>query len=348
MKENLLASQSQSPSLSSSQKLAGGGGGSSLKTLSTSPSQQTETSPRRGVTPSFKYGFSREDQLKMANEYTDKPLCEGDKWYLINSDWYTRWIKYIGRESGDGVAASPSKSYMNVSPEKINNLSLLEKNDQTQKYSLKHGISEEVDYFTVPIELWSYLANCYGLTNHDSLDIIEREVIDDSANLDGEQLRIELRRLNVSLSCRNWKSEYESKVIVEEMSRQTKLEDIVEKIRKNFKVPSEKAIKLYLKSDQDDSNITPIELTKKKTLSNSGYGMNDIIIGDVQEASSAVNPPNNVPPPLPVTASGSSLPLTTSTFSTQTRQSARNLEYNSFSNRHNDYKPGNSFFIILQ
>jgi hypothetical protein len=113
-------------------------------------------------------------------------------------------------------------------------------------------------------------------------------------------------------------------------------------------VPSEKAIKLYLKSDQDDTNVTPIELTKKKTLSNSGYGMNDIIIGDVQEASSgAVNPPSNVPPPLPVTASGASLPLTTSHFSTQTRQSSRNLEYNSFSNRHNDYKPGNNFIFLI-
>ncbi len=343
MKDNILSS-SQSPSSSSSQKLANQRAYGSASPLL--PASSSDTSPR-SVSSSFKYGFSREDQLKMANEYTDKQLNVGDKWYLINSDWYTRWLKYIGKEShGDAAlsATSPSKSHMNVSPEKINNLTLLERNETTQKYSLKNAIIEEVDYYTVPIELWSYLANCYGLTNPDNVDVIERVVIDDSANLDGETLRIELRRLNVSLSCSNWKSEYDLKVVREEMSRQTKLEDIVEKIRKTFNIPNEKAIKLYLKSVQYNTKVTPIELTKTKTLSNSGYGTDDIILGEVQEAS-GVNPPNNGPPPLPVTSGTPSVPLTSTTFSTQTRQSSRNLEYNSFSNRHNDYKPG-KFFLF--
>jgi ubiquitin carboxyl-terminal hydrolase 4/11/15 len=278
------------------------------------------------------YDFSKEEQLKMANKYLEKQLNIDDKWYLINSDWYTRWIKYINLNSGE---------LNNISPEKINNKSLVELNESTKNYMLKKGLQEESDYFTVPIELWTYLVKCYGLFGVGNLDVIERIVIDDSADLTGLNLRIELTRLSVSLSCRNWKSEqFEKKIVVEEMSRQTKLEEIVEKMRKLFEIPNEKQMRLFLKSEPDDQNETPIDLTKYTTLNNSGYGINDIIVAHVQD-NAQVNPPIQVPPPLPVVASASGVTLTPTTFSTQTRQSSRNFEYNSFTNRNNgDYKPG--------
>ena len=215
----------------------------------------------------------------------------------------------------------------------------------------------------MPAELWNYLTQIYGLALPDDRDVIERCVIDDSAECDGLQLKIELRRLQVSMSCRNWRhdgtvGDLEKSVFVEEMSRQTRLVDIAEKMRQLFHIPAEKKLKLFFKSRQqavqDEERLTPVDhLAKNATLTNSGFGVNDIILGEVQngndaattttsssETSPLTKPPGHEPPPLPTTVGSAHTSLTSSTFSTQTRQSSRNIDYNSFSNRHSDHKPG--------
>ena len=126
MKENLIASSSAS----SSDKL------SSLKANSVSMDSPTKTSHTQG--------FSKEDQLKMAREYLEKPLIVGDKWYLVNSDWFTRWLKYIGHETASSAVTSLTKhaAPSNISPEKINNKSLLEFNEVLKKNVLKESLLE--------------------------------------------------------------------------------------------------------------------------------------------------------------------------------------------------------------
>ena len=278
--------------------------------------------------------FTKADQLKMVNENIDKPLALNDKWYLVNSDWFTRWFKYIGYKV---------EETSNISPDKINNKSLLLYNERTKRNSLREDILEEVDYYTVSHELWTYLVSCYGLSNAENTDVIERQVIDDSADQDGFTLRIEIRPLNVSLSCRSWKPDMDNKIVVEEMSRQTKLTDVMQRIRALFEIPDEKKLKLYFKS-QDEKNVQALDLTKNTTLATSGYGVYDIILAEVVDSTAtgvstaavATNPPKQVPPSMPATTT-----LAPTTFTTHTRQSARNVEYNSYSNRHSDYKPGN-------
>ena len=96
-----------------------------------------------------KYGFSKEDQLKMANEYRNKPLSVGDKWYLINADWFNKWAKYIGLDSKGSLTI----------PDAIDNKCLFKPESKV----LKEGIQEEIDYYTIPEELWDYLVKIYSI-----------------------------------------------------------------------------------------------------------------------------------------------------------------------------------------
>jgi hypothetical protein len=112
-----------------------------------------------------KYAASLEGQRNMAFEYVDKPLKLGDKWYLISSDWYTRWLKYIGIETVKNGLSNETKRSTNPgpSPDAINNKSLLDLSGE--KPRLKTNIIEEIDYYAIPEELWDYLTKIYPLTN---------------------------------------------------------------------------------------------------------------------------------------------------------------------------------------
>jgi hypothetical protein len=97
----------------------------------------------------FKYGFSKEDQLKMANEYINKPLNVGDKWYLVNAEWYNKWAKFIGLDSKGSQ----------IKPDSVDNKCLFKPDSKV----LKEGIQEDVDYFTICEELWNYIVKIYGV-----------------------------------------------------------------------------------------------------------------------------------------------------------------------------------------
>ena len=198
-------------------------------------------------------------------------------------------------------------------------------------------------------------------------DIIERVVIDDSLDKTSSSLKIEVRRVTVSLTCNyaysKLSSTYSSSdstvpaaeppVITEELSRQTTLEQITDRIRTMFKVPSDKQVRLFYKSTFDNTRkLTRIEYTKDSTLNSSGYGMEDVILLDVEdetggwisdrllaESKAAVL---SVPPPAPAltnAAAGGAPQLSTGgrVSSITTRSS---YDY-SYSNRHGaDYRPG--------
>lgn len=107
-----------------------------------------------------------EDQKLKASKWLHKDLKVGDKWYLINSDWYTRWANHVGIQlpndnaslhtSNQGQTAKQS-SY---SPDKINNKTLLNSDNQ-----LKTQLTEEVDYYMICEELWNYLVSVYSTTS---------------------------------------------------------------------------------------------------------------------------------------------------------------------------------------
>ena len=81
---------------------------------------------------SLTYGASLEGQRKMAMEYEGKPLKLGDKWYLINSDWYTRWLKYIGLDATTVTTTTNTISQTPPNPGDINNRSLFLDDEKNQ------------------------------------------------------------------------------------------------------------------------------------------------------------------------------------------------------------------------
>lgn len=218
---------------------------------------------------------SIDEQKRMAIEFKNKELKLGDKWYLINSDWFTKWTSYIGLELDEFNNLMPKSDGENTTlkPDKINNKSLLTMNPVTKKLFLKDNILEDTDYYTVPEELWNYLVKIYGLSR--SEDEIRRVVIDDSLDNSISTLKIEIRPLNVSLSC-NYQTKSRtasgtsvtstsnthdsqpahSNIVTEEMSRQASLDQVIERIRKLFNVPQEKKTRLLFKSKYDDKSST--------------------------------------------------------------------------------------------
>ena len=140
---------------------------------------------------------SIEYQRHMAQKYANKPLRLGDKWYLVNADWYCRWCSFIGFDRASATLGATTSS--SLSPGSIDNHALVERDNKRQ---LRDSVAEEIDYFTVCEELWSYWTRAYKLKQADT-DVIERVVINDSPDAaSGEEtLRIEVRPLHVNLSC---------------------------------------------------------------------------------------------------------------------------------------------------
>lgn len=235
------------------------------------------------------YGKDKDGQRKMADEYLNKQLQVGDKWYLINSAWFLKWKTYIGLET------SLSARDRTGSPDKICNSSLLTPNGQ----SLLPGLTEENDYFTICEELWWYLVKVYSITSQKvgcrfstvrrvfggkflsfsrfGKDIIERFVIDDAIEEDskGFSLRVEIRRLNVNLSC-SYSKEPSSvnRVITEEMSRQTTMEEVIQRMKNLFEVPTDRKVRLFYKTDND--HISKVGTSSTDTLNSTGYSDNDV------------------------------------------------------------------------
>ncbi len=190
--------------------------------------------------------------------------------------------------------------------------------------------------------------------------MIERVVIDDSVDKESSVLKIEVRKLTVNLGC-TYKSpgNDQPSVVTEEMSRQTLLSDIVERMRDLFHVPSGRKIRMFYRSTFDDKMLSPIDVTQEATLNSSGFGVEDTILLDVEDESGAwindklqraaltgggvSSPP--VPPPAPplttVTNTSTAAAATCgSTASPRSITTRSNSDY-SYSNRQGgDYRAG--------
>lgn len=146
----------------------------------------------------------------------------------------------------------------------------------------------------------------------------------------------------------NWNNK--SEVKTEQMSRQTKLEILIELMKKSFQVPDDKKVRLYFKP-LDESMITPVEVKQNSTLNTVSYSSADTILMCVQEdngswpvlneavssnsCSASAGVPPCTAPPITVLAS----PITAPPSYSSTRNSNRN--YDSFSStRGNEHRAG--------
>jgi hypothetical protein len=118
---------------------------------------------------SSRFGASKDDQKSALQKLGEKALRVGDKWYLIDADWYTKWLNYIGVKYDDSlqypsIVSSTSEQSSCPAPDKINNKALLVFNPVTKTYHLKESLVEEIEYYTLSEELWNYLVQLYEIS----------------------------------------------------------------------------------------------------------------------------------------------------------------------------------------
>ena len=85
-------------------------------------------------------------------------------------------------------------------------------------------------------------------------------------------LKVEVRRLNVSLSCAYPTAT--NRVVTEEMSRQTTMEEVIRRMKNLFEVPNDRQVRLFYKADNE--HISPVSSSSNDTLNSTGYSDNEV------------------------------------------------------------------------
>jgi hypothetical protein len=100
--------------------------------------------------------YKSHEQYKFSYKLLNKQMKLGEKWYLINKDWYNKWSTFINRNNFNLLEQ----------PGVINNDSILNNlfklNDDSDK--IKSNLVNGLDYYVVCQELWEYLKKVYGLS----------------------------------------------------------------------------------------------------------------------------------------------------------------------------------------
>ena len=103
------------------------------------------------------------EQYKFSYKLLNKEMKLGEKWYLINKDWYNKWTTFINRNNFNRLEW----------PGVINNDYILnDSNTNSFKINdsffsadqLRSSLTQYVHYFIVCEELWEYLKTVYGLS----------------------------------------------------------------------------------------------------------------------------------------------------------------------------------------
>lgn len=104
---------------------------------------------------------AKSEEKNFAQNALNAPLNLGDKYYLINTSWYSKWADYIG------LIVIYDDAHGHYSPGIINNSNLLADDGK----SLRQDISEEADYKLVPEDLWLKLKENYRITSERVINI---------------------------------------------------------------------------------------------------------------------------------------------------------------------------------
>ena len=111
--------------------------------------------------------YKSHQQYKFSHKLLNKEMKLGEKWYLINKDWYDKWTTFISRNNFNRLEW----------PGAINNDSILNNNDSKQSAlshinsvssieQLRSSLFKYVHYYVVCQELWEYLKKVYGLSKY--------------------------------------------------------------------------------------------------------------------------------------------------------------------------------------
>ncbi|XP_065605504.1 ubiquitin carboxyl-terminal hydrolase 4 [Cyrtonyx montezumae] len=199
----------------------GGGGGASRSELG--PEEMGSASVESGV-PSPAVQRAELRPLMAA------PMRLGESWYLLASRWFSLWKRYVGYDRWDVSGVGDP----NLFPGPMDNACLL---GDGEAPSLKEHLIAQLDYVLVPSSAWQKLVSWYGCI--EGQQPIVRKVME--FGLYAKHYEVEVYPLELKL----YESSSPSNVISCCFSRRDSVATLVKEIRKLFKIPAEKDVRLW-------------------------------------------------------------------------------------------------------
>uniref|UniRef100_A0A669QJB2 Ubiquitin carboxyl-terminal hydrolase n=1 Tax=Phasianus colchicus TaxID=9054 RepID=A0A669QJB2_PHACC len=152
----------------------------------------------------------------------------GESWYLLSSRWFSLWKRYVGYDRWDVSGVGDP----NLFPGPIDNACLL---SDGESQSLKEHLIAQLDYVLVPSSAWQKLVSWYRCI--EGQQPIVRKVME--FGLYAKHCEVEVYPLELKLC----ESSSPSNVISCCFSRRDTT--LVKEIRKLFKIPAEKDVRLW-------------------------------------------------------------------------------------------------------
>ncbi|XP_006813504.1 uncharacterized protein LOC100377510 [Saccoglossus kowalevskii] len=154
-------------------------------------------------------------------------LREGESWYLISTKWLSAWKKYVGFDDH-------GRTGFGGYPGCIDNSPILREDGK-----LKKNIVEELDFVAVPSAAWDRLSAWYGVTVNQQP--LERKII--KQGVFSKTFKVELYLMDFYLGLLS----QPGKGMKDEFSRTDKIGYIHWKVRKMYKIDSNKETRLWNK-----------------------------------------------------------------------------------------------------
>jgi len=104
--------------------------------------------------------YNSYEQYKFSFKFLNKQFKLAEKWYLINKEWYDKWLVFIEWNNFNSLEW----------PGVINNNPIL--NQGFNCYNLKSNLIKDIDYHLVCQELWEYLSKVYSVSKKDVFILI--------------------------------------------------------------------------------------------------------------------------------------------------------------------------------
>ncbi len=104
--------------------------------------------------------YKSHEQYKFSYKLLNKEMKLGEKWYLINKDWYNKWSTFINRNNFN-LLEQPGVINNDSILIDLNHLNISIFNDFDR---LKPNLVKGLDYYVVCQDLWEYLKKVYGVS----------------------------------------------------------------------------------------------------------------------------------------------------------------------------------------
>ncbi|CAH2292010.1 E3 ubiquitin- ligase TRIM39-like [Pelobates cultripes] len=202
----------------------GGGGGEP----GTPQPQRPACTPSPGLALEPPTNPDPETQKAELMEMLKAPLKKGDEWYLIDSQWFKQWKKYVGYDSWDMCNVGE------CNPGPVDNSGLF---SDAGTPALKEHLIDELHYVLVPTEAWLKLMSWYGSV--EGQQPIVRKVVEFGKFV--KQCKVEVYLIELKL-CNESNPDT---LIPRHFSKADTIETIEKEMRNIFSIPVGKETRLW-------------------------------------------------------------------------------------------------------